>query len=145
MIFSEMFDEFESAAATIFSTHQELDDNILIENNSELKLKLGFCLEWKDVQNTERHLNGFSAKQTCVVTNTLANDGFDNDVATRKLATKTILQNCSNLIEWVEENPHLNAKAASIKFLDHPGPEQIFDENKKAYLMIQATYTLEWF
>lgn len=145
LLFTDMYDEFELQVATVFNDHKELDDNVLIENNSELKLKKGFCVEWRDAENTQRMMsNGKSVKQTVIVTNTLSNDGNNTDIIARKKAIKDILENCHKLVQWVEDNPQLNDKAAQVNFLNHPGPQLIFD-GKKEYLMIQATYTLEWF
>lgn len=146
ILFTDMYDEFETQVATVFSDHQELDDNVMIENNSELKLIKGFCIEWRDAENSERLVsNGKSVKQTVVVTNTLANDGNLTDIIARKQAVKDILENCHRLVQYVEDNPQLNDKACLVSFVNHPGPDLIFDESEKAYLMIQATYTLEWF
>lgn len=143
--FEDMYDEFELQVATIFTGHKELDDNIMIENNSELKLVKGFCVEWSTADNAERSLSMKSVRQTVKVTNTLKNDGNFTDIAARKKAVKDILSNCNRLIEYVEENPQLNGKACLVTFINHPGPELIFDREMKAYLMIQATYQLEWF
>jgi hypothetical protein len=143
--FEDMYDEFEAQVTANFTGHKELDDNVLIENNSELKLAKGFCVEWKDGSNAERSLNGKSVRQTVIVTNTLANRGNFTDIAARKKAVKDIIANCNTLIEYVESNPQLNGKACLVTFVSHPGPELIFDREMKAYLMIQATYQLEWF
>lgn len=143
--FTDMYDEFETQVATILTNHKELDDNIMIENNSELKLQKGFCVEWKDANNTERSLNCKSIRQTVIVTNTLKNAGNFTDIVARKQAIKDILENCHTLVEWIEQNPQLNDKAVLVKFINHPGPELIIDQNNKAYYMIQATYQLEWF
>jgi hypothetical protein len=145
LTFADMYDEFEAQVATIFTGHKELDDNVLIENNSELKLNKGFCVEWKDADNSERSLNGRSTRQTVIVTNTLKNAGNFTDIVARKKAVKDILEFCHTLVEWVEENPSLNGKACLVTFVNHPGPELIFDREMKAFLMIQATYQLEWF
>lgn len=145
LLFADMYDEFEAQVALIFNDHKELDDNVMIENNSELKLEKGFCVEWKDANNTERSLNGKSVRQTVIVTNTIKNLGNFTDKVARKKAVKDILENCHRLVEWVEQNPQLNDKACLVTFTNHPGPELIFDRDMKAYLMIQATYQLEWF
>lgn len=143
--FGEMFDEFELQVKTAFDGHKELVDNVVIENNSELLLKKGFCVEWRDADNTERMLNGKSVRQSVLVTNTLANNGAFEDIAKRKQAVKDIILNANKLIEYVEENPQLNGKAVLVKFINHNGAEFIIDRENKTYLMIQATYQLEWF
>lgn len=143
--FESMYDEFELQVATTFNDHKELDDNEFIENNSELKLMKGFCVQWGEADNAQRSLNKKSVRQSVTVTNTLANDGSFNDIAARKKAVKDIISNCNRLIQWIEENPQLNDRAVLVTFVNHPGPELIFDDNKKSYLMIQATYQLEWF
>lgn len=146
ILFTDMYDEFELQVATVFNDHHELDDNIMIENNSDLKLIKGYSVEWRDADNTERSLsNGKSVKQTVIVTNTLANDGNFTDIAARKKAVKDILENCHRLVQYVEDNPQLNDKACLVSFVNHPGPQLIFSEKEDAYYMIQATYQLEWF
>lgn len=143
--FSDMYDEFERQVKELFGDHKELDDNVLIENNSELKLQKGYCIEWKDADNSERLLNGRSTRQNVTVTNTLKNVGNITDIVARKKAVKDILENCHRLVVWAEENPQLNDKAVLLAFRNHPGPELLIDRENKAYLMIQATYQLEWF
>jgi hypothetical protein len=146
ILFADMYNEFELQVATLFGTdHKELDDNILIENNSELKLEKGFCVQWTNADNSERSLNGKSIRQTVIVTNTLKNLGNFTDVTARKRAVRDILENCHRLVEWIEQNPQLNDNAVLVEFIGHPGPELIIDQSNKAYLMIQATYQLEWF
>lgn len=143
--FGDMFDEFELQVKNIFVNHKELTDNVVIENNSELQLKKGYCVEWRDADNTERMLNGKSVRQAVLVTNTLANNGAFDDIPMRKKAVKDILINCNNLIQYIEDNPTLEGKAVLVKFINHNGAEFIIDRENKAYLMIQATYQLEWF
>lgn len=144
MIIQPAYDALITQVVTSLAMHQELDDNVVIENNSELKLKLGFAIEWGAADNTEKTLDcNESIKQTVYITNTIAVRGTLLDKTARKTAEKALLENCYTLAVAIGKNPQLDNTCDHCKFSGHNGIEPLFDDNNKVFIMTRSTYTIE--
>lgn len=146
MIFSEIYDEIYKVVKEALIDHVELDDNVVIENNNDRKLQKGFAVSFNGAQNTNQQLDCLmSAKQSVVITNTLANFGSELDLEARKKAEKSLFENCYKIVKEIEQNTQLNGTVELVSFDSHNGIELLISNEEKIYYMIQATYSVEWF
>jgi len=146
MNFSTIHDQIFVAVKEALPEHKELDDNVVIENNNSLKLNKGFCIEFRGARNTNRVVDCLmSVAQDIVITNTLSNRGTETDIEARKRAEKAILEDCYKIVKAIESNVQLDDTCEKIEFSSHNGIELIISDDEKTFLMVQATYSIEWF
>jgi hypothetical protein len=156
MIIDQAYDEFHTvvtaalnaygAALTPAVEFKELDDNLIIENNDNKKLKNGFAVRFEGDQNDGRQLSEITGvNQTVFVTFTTANFGTIRDTDKRKAAEKKLLAMKDSVKVAIGANPQLNDTVASCLYVGTDPVELILDDNEKLFLMVKSTYTISYF
>lgn len=156
MTIENAYDVFHSIVASALQAHgaamatpvefKELDDNLIIENNDNKKLKNGFSVRFESDSNTGVDLSGITGiNQTVYVTFTTANFGTIRDTDKRKDAEKKLMAMKDAIVLAMALNPQLDDTVARCIYQGSDPIELILDEDEKNYLMIRSTYTIGYF
>ena len=141
-VIDDFYDKLQTMAATAFEDHDQLTDAFDIQNNSDLKLKLGYGI---DIRSGNRQAGAldcdYALEKVIVITNTIENPGTDKDIVKRKVAEKALLNAQINMIKQAEVDPNVVASCDKFEYSGDNGIEETFTE-KKRFLMIQTTFNL---
>lgn len=156
MIIDQAYDKFHEIVAAALQAHgetfnpviifKELDDNLIIENNDNKKLKNGYCIRFEGDTNANTMLSGVTElDQLVYVTFTTANFGTIKDTDKRKDAEKKLMVMKDKVMKAIGGNPQLDDTVAKCLYQGSDPVELILDEDEKNYLMIRSTYTIGYF
>ncbi len=142
-------DTLNTYGATLTPTDAfvELDDNIVIENNDEKKLKHGYCIEFlSDNIGTLSEIScNTQIEQLVRVTVTTSNFGTIRDIPLRKAAEKKLLGAKDSIVAAIGGNPQLNDTIARCIYEGSDPIELIIDESEKVFLMKRITLRLGYY
>lgn len=155
-VIDQAYDIFHSTVSATLATHgsvlvpavdfKELDDNLIIENNDNKKLRNGFSIRFEGDQNDGVDLTSITRiTQTVYVTFTTANFGTHKDTDKRKDAEKKLLAMKDAVVLAMALNPQLDDTVARCIYQGSDPIELILDEDERNYLMIRSTYTIGYF
>ncbi len=146
-VFQDIYDAIDTIVGTIYSDHAELAENVFIEENHNEALLKGYCFQVGPIsQGSNRQIDcHFNVDATVVITNTLACFHTKEDLAERKEAEKTILENFFKMVKESEQNNQLNETVSKFDFISNNGIEYIRGQDQKQYLMIQSTYNFNFY
>jgi hypothetical protein len=156
MIIEDAYNNFHSIVHTALDAYgstltpvvnfKELDDNVIIENNDNKKLKNGFAIQFVGDTNGAIELSGHTyINQTVYVTLTTANFGTIRDISERKDAEKMLLAMKDSVVKAIGFNPQLDDTVAKCVYEGTDPIEFILDEQEKNYLMVRSTYTIGYY
>lgn len=156
MLIEIAYDKFHQLIAAALAVHgatltpvieyKELDDNLVIENSDNKKLKNGYSIRFDGDQNTNTELSGITGiGQTVYVTLTTHNFGTIRDIDKRKDAEKRLLAMKDVVLKAIGGNPQLDDTVASCIYVGTDPVELILDEDEKNFLMVRSTYTIRYF
>lgn len=156
MIIEDAYDNFHALVETTLTNYgatltpvvlfKELEDNIIIENNDEKRLKNGYSIQFGPDTNNNTELSGHTYMDHLVyVTFTTANFGTLRDIDKRKDAEKKLLVMKDSLVKAVGSDPQLSGIVARCLYSGSDPVELILGEDEKLFLMIRSTYTIGYY
>lgn len=143
---STVFDAFVSKINSVLSNHVRLHNPYLVEDNPELKLKLGFGVRLGAGTNGEKFspLDALGFRRTVVVVLTRKVAALENDAATKATGEKLLTEDAMTLIKAVHADSTLNGSVKRTVYASDSGVGFIFGEDGN-YLFTEVSFATEYF
>jgi hypothetical protein len=149
-LLTDIIDAIDARLLVVFPNHNILSDPYTIQNNTELALKQAYGLAIGSGLNTNRQVGCdiVTVKRDLVVTLTENFITRELDQTTKEATVKSLIEDQLLLIKEFEKDPtiqySLSNRVTNFLYVSDGGVQPIFS-GRGDYLMIQSTFSLEFF
>lgn len=142
---STIYDNIQTAMATLFPTKLEMADPLNPENNDEKTLANGWGVHIGFASNTNRQLcDTYSLSRDIIITISKINAGSHRSLSIFDNTNKALLEELHQLIQTINSNTAIRNSVSVIDWISDNGIERFSGESKQ-FLIIRATFRLEYF
>lgn len=142
----QIYDKLIEFVQSKLPDHKELRDNVVIENNSDKDLALGFAVSFGASNQANINLDcPLYCTQEVVVAITQANDGSDEDRNIRKRSEKKILGHRDDVIKLTYTDNDLDGLCTKFDFTGADSIQDVIkDQDGHRFLLIEMRFTITY-
>lgn len=142
---SDIIDQLHTIVSDTLTEYKEMSDAFILEDNSDLDLRLGYTILPLPANNTNRETGcRLSINRDFTITLTMRVFSTENNRTAVRTGIKDLLEDHFSLVKAIENDPSLEANAAKGLYISDEGIGIIAGE-RDGYLFLPILVGVEYF